>query len=262
MIVEYNRPQTLDQALQLLARQSPVTVPMGGGTRLNQPSPQAVAVVDLQTLAAQPESGLGEVHQVGAVLKVGAAVTLQALLDFQALLPALQEVIRLETSYNLRQVATVAGTLVSATGRSPFASALLALDAQMDVTSLAQGSFQLALGDIFALRSKLRPHSLVMAIEIPVRVRLAYQYVARTPADFPIVAAAMANWPSGRTRLALAGFGSAPVLAADGPESAGIEIAARAAFAAAGDEWASAEYRSAMAEILARRCINLLDGGK
>jgi len=42
-------------------------------------------------------------------------------------------------------------------------------------------------------------------------------------------------------------------LAMDGTEAAGIEPAARSAFQDAGDEWASAEYRSEAAAILAVR---------
>jgi CO/xanthine dehydrogenase FAD-binding subunit len=261
MIVEYHRPPTLDLALQLLSRQSPVTVPMGGGTKLNQPSPKPIAVVDLQDLASQPDLGLGQVEQSSSVVKVGAAVTLQSLMGFGSSLPTLSEVLRLEASYNLRQVATVAGSLISANGRSPFAAAMLALDAQLDAINLEQGSFALALGEYLALRSKLPPHSLVRAIEFPTKARLAFQYVARTPADFPIVAVAAAQWPSGRTRLVLAGYGAAPLLAADGPEAAGIEAAARAGYQYAEDEWASAEYRSATVEILAVRCMNQLLGG-
>ena len=50
MILEYHRPQTLEAALALLSRQSPLTVPMGGGSALNRPDPTPVAVVDLQAL--------------------------------------------------------------------------------------------------------------------------------------------------------------------------------------------------------------------
>jgi CO/xanthine dehydrogenase FAD-binding subunit len=87
---------------------------------------------------------------------------------------------------------------------------------------------------------------------------MAYESVARTPADLPIVCAAAAGWPSGRTRLALGGFGMAPLLALDGPEPEGAEIAARSAYSDAGDEWASAEYRREIAPVLARRCIEQL----
>ena len=77
------------------------------------------------------------------------------------------------------------------------------------------------------------------------------KYIARTPADQPIVCAAVAQWNSGRTRLALGGWGSSPILAMDGPDSEGIEFAARNAYSLAEDEWASAEYRQEMAGVLA-----------
>ena len=63
-------------------------------------------------------------------------------------------------------------------------------------------------------------------------------------------------WPSGRTRLTLGGFGLAPTLAFDGNSTEGVEIAARSAYAQAGDEWATAEYREEIAGILAKRVIN------
>jgi hypothetical protein len=45
----------------------------------------------------------------------------------------------------------------------------------------------------------------------------------------------------------------------DGPDSAGAEIVARDAYSEAGDEWASAEYRSDTAETLVVRCLAVLD---
>jgi CO/xanthine dehydrogenase FAD-binding subunit len=86
-------------------------------------------------------------------------------------------------------------------------------------------------------------------------VRLSYEYVARSPADQPIVCVAAAVWPSGRTRIALGGYGAAPVLAFDGSEAEGAQVAVQSAYSQAEDEWASAEYRREVASILARRCI-------
>jgi len=73
--------------------------------------------------------------------------------------------------------------------------------------------------------------------------------------DKPIICAALARWPSGRTRLALGGWGNAPVLALDGNEPGGVEEVTRNAAAESGDEWASAEYRSEVAAVLAGRCL-------
>jgi CO/xanthine dehydrogenase FAD-binding subunit len=100
---------------------------------------------------------------------------------------------------------------------------------------------------------------LITKVILPLNLRLAYEYVARTPADLPIICAAVAKWPSGRTRLALGGFGSAPTLAFDGTESLGIEVAAQNAYSQAGDEWASSAYRQEIAGVLARRCLEQIE---
>ena len=60
--------------------------------------------------------------------------------------------------------------------------------------------------------------------------------------------------------MSIGGYGQAPVLAMDGPEPEGGEVAARAVCSHAGDEWASAAYRSDVAGVLARRCLDELSG--
>jgi len=244
MISEYHRPKTLDEATRLLSK--PDTRPLGGGTSLNRPSPERFAVVDLQAL------GLNKIHKSGNKLEIGATATLQALLDSAHIPPALQETIRLETTFNLRQMATVAGTLVACDGRSTFTTAMLALDAK--VTVISNQSSVIGLGDLLPFRADNLRDKLITKIVIPLNVKLAFESVARTPADKPIVCAALAQWPSGRTRLALGGWGKSPLLAMDGNEPGGVEEAARNAFAEAADEWAHAEYRSEVAAVLAKRC--------
>jgi len=244
MIYEYHRPKTLDEATQLLSK--PDTRPLGGGTALNRPSPERFAVVDLQAL------GLDKIHKRGNKLEIGATATLQVLLDSMHIPSALQETIRLETTFNLRQMATIAGTLVACDGRSTFTTAMLALDAK--VTVISNQSSVIGLGDLLPFRADNLRDKLITKIVIPLNVKLAFKSVARTPADKPIVCAALAQWPSGRTRLALGGWGKSPLLAMDGNEPGGVQEAARNAFAEAGDEWASAEYRSDVAAVLAKRC--------
>jgi CO/xanthine dehydrogenase FAD-binding subunit len=247
MIIEYHRPKTIEEALALLARAYLVTAPLAGGTVLNRPTPQPIAAVDLQSL------GLNRLQRRGNFLELGATLTLQNLLKAPGLQPALGRAILHEATHNLRQVATVAGALVSADGRSPFATAMLALDAELIL--LPGGDNPCALGDLLPVRAERLHGSLITRVTIPLNVRLAYEYVARTPADRPIVCVAAATWPSGRTRVALGGCGSAPLLAFDGSESDGAEIAAQSAYSQAGDEWASAEYRMEIAGTLTRRCI-------
>ena len=92
------------------------------------------------------------------------------------------------------------------------------------------------------------------------QARLAFEQVARTPSDKPIVCVAVAQWPSGRTRMAIGGFGAAPRLAMDGTEAEGLEAAARNACHDASDEWGSAEYRMDVAATLAKRCLAAISG--
>jgi CO/xanthine dehydrogenase FAD-binding subunit len=242
MITAYHRPKTLDEAMALLTR--PNIVPLGGGTLLAHPTADPVEVVDLQALR------LDTVKKRGNHLEVGATVTLQELLESEHCPAALKAALRLESPLNLRNAATVAGTLVACDGRSTFAACLLALDAKLTQIVDRRSSI-VNLGDFLPLR----PRGLITALTLPLNVKLAFDFVARTPADKPIVCAALAQWKSGRTRLALGGYGKSPLLAMDGTESEGVEAAARNTFHEATDEWASAAYRMDVAATLAQRCL-------
>jgi CO/xanthine dehydrogenase FAD-binding subunit len=96
---------------------------------------------------------------------------------------------------------------------------------------------------------------LITKVTISLQTALTYHYVARTPADRPVVCAAAARWPSGRTRIVLGGFGKAPQTILDGEANDGVLEAAEAAYLTAEDQWASAEYRSHTAKVLVRRCL-------
>ncbi len=245
MIIQYHRPSTLEEAFKLLSQ--PDTYPLGGGTILSKVKDKSFAVVDLQGL------GFNQIRKVGNKLEIGATVTLNQLLESPHSPPGLAEALRLETPLNLRNMGTVAGTLVTCDGRSPFATGMLALDAKLVIEGPSAST--MGLGDFLPIRSIPLAGSLITRVEIPLTANFAFESVARTPLDRPIVCAALAQWPSGRTRLALGGWGSAPLLALDGNEPGGVESAARNAFAEAGDEWASAEYRREIAAVLAKRCL-------
>jgi probable selenate reductase FAD-binding subunit len=247
MISAYHRPQSLDKALELLSH--PNTFPLGGGTLLSRTKADSIEVVDLQALA------LNSLKKSGNNLEIGATVTLQGLLEDANCPAALKSALKLEAPLNLRNAATVAGTIVVCNGRSTFVTALLALDAKLEQAILDNSRVEYRisnLGDFLPLRSK----NLITKIILPLNVKFAFEYVARTPADKPIVCVALAQWPSGRTRLAVGGYGKAPMLAMDGTEAEGIEAAARNAFHEAADEWASAEYRQDVAATLAKRCLD------
>ena len=247
MITEYKRPADLKEALNMLTQ--PNTRPLGGGTVLSKGTTETIVVVDLQSL------GLNKIIKTGNKLVIGATSTLTQIYDSPHPLPALAEALRLETPINLRNVGTVAGALVTCDGRSPFSTVMLALDAKLTLESEASSPVTVGLGDFLASRDQYLPGKLITRIEIPLNIKLAFENVARTPVDRPIVCAALAQWPSGRTRLTLGGWGITPLLAMDGNEPGGLDAAARNAYAEAGDQWASAEYRREIAAVLSQRCL-------
>jgi len=260
MITAYHRPKTLDEALTLLTQ--PNTLPLGGGTLLSHASttphneraaPLSATgnfeAVDLQLL------GLDSLTKTGNNLELGATLTLQSLLESEHCPSALKSALKLEAPLNIRNSATLAGTLVSCDGRSTFASILLAMDAKITIHQLSsKQSSVIGVGEFLPLR----PRGLITQITIPLNVKLAFEYVSKTPADKPIVCAALAQWNSGRTRLVLGGYGKSPMLGMDGTEGEGVEVAAKNAFHEATDEYASAEYRMDVAATLAKRCLENL----
>lgn len=271
MITTYHRPKTLDEALTLLTQGN--RIPLGGGTLLSHassplsadPTTDAVEVVDLQAI------GLDTVKKQGNNLEIGATVTLQQLLEAEDCPLALKSAIKLEAPLNIRNAATVAGTLVACDGRSTFATVLLALDAKLEIKGMDRSKLvdmeteshapqaeivTLSIGEFLPLRADHIKRKLITSLIVPINLKLGFDYVSRTPADKPIVCAAVARWNSGRTRLALGGYGKSPLLAMDGTEAEGLETAARNAYHEANDEWASAEYRMDVAATLAQRCLS------
>jgi CO/xanthine dehydrogenase FAD-binding subunit len=262
MITAYHRPQTLDEALALLAQ--PNRTPLGGGTLLSHLKSDSLEAVDLQALR------LDSINKQGNALAIGATVTLQQLLESEHCPEAWNSALKLEAPLNIRNSASVAGTLVACDGRSTLATVLLALDAKLEIKSInkielfememesrppKQEVASLGLGEFLPLRLDQIRGKLITSISVPLNVKLAFDYVSRTPADKPIVCAALAQWSSGRTRLVLGGYGKSPRLAMDGTEAEGVEAAARNAFHEATDEYGSAEYRMDVAATLAKRCL-------
>ena len=134
------------------------------------------------------------------------------------------------------------------------------------LTTDGHQSSVLGLGEFLPLREI--KGALITSIAIPLNLKLAFEYVSKTPSDKPLVCAAVAQWNSGRTRLALGGYGKSPMLAMDGElppspsgrgtEGEGLFAAAKNAFHEATDDYASAEYRMDVAATLAKRCLTAL----
>jgi CO/xanthine dehydrogenase FAD-binding subunit len=253
MISEYCRPASVEEALSLLTDKSKIRLPLGGGTSLSRQQSGVDGVVDLQ------DTGLDWIEKGSRGLTVGAMTRLERLMAHPDVHPEVKRAIQLDAPENIRNMATLPGWLFSSGGRSILTTVLLALDATL---TWEPGSKQVRLGDWLPLWKQASPGVLITEIAWLVGSQLVFEYVARAPKDQPILVVAVAQWGSGRTRVVLGGFGDMPIIAMDGPDSSGVDVASRDAYFEAEDQWATAAYRRDIAAKLALRCVERLNAKK
>lgn len=244
MINEYHRAKTINEAVQLLARSTITSYPLGGGTVLSQfKGVDEIAVVDLQDL------GLDKISFRSEMVSIGASVTLQQLLEAVSQ-PAYRRAIELESSFNNRQRATMAGALVSADGRSPLATLMLALDIKL---IWMPGGNEFSYKE-WLLTRKIRGNiGFISAINYSAPAQIVYDQVSRSPQDKPILCISVCRWNPSTLRISVGGFGESPVLFYDGSPSAYTFETCQSVLDGSDDDWASSEYRKHVAKILINR---------
>ena len=244
MIVEYLRPKAMDEAMKLLDRESPKTIPLGGGTVVSKNTLEMVAVVDLQDL------GLSSISRLDGKITLGATATLSEVESFMKAADFL-EAVQIQAGKNLRNSGTLAGMICTADGRSPLLTLLLALDAGL---IWEPGKKEISLGDWLPLRREWKQGKLITQVIVPA-VKYRFDSIGRSPKDQPIVCCAVAKWPGKRLRIAAGGFGKIPMLVMDGNLTDDVELAMKNAFHDSTDQWASAEYRM---EAGSKLCVRLV----
>lgn len=273
--LEYLRPKTLDEALTLLRRPGVRTVPLAGGTWLTprlrsdvevpEPLDEPVdAVVDLSGLGldgieldGEPEDGW---------LHLGATATLSEIADHTACRRLaggiLAEAARREAPVNQRNAATLAGVVLGAEPTSELLLALLALAAHAEV--VADQPRTVPLDALLADLPNQLAGGLVTEVRLPWPAEAVHgglARVARTPADYPIVAAAAVALGES-ARLAVGGAAARPILLRLGTGQP-LEPALDAALDSVelrSDWQGSADYRRAMTLVLSRRALDLATG--
>ena len=253
MIKEYFRPANVEEAVQLLTRKDGVLKPLGGGTYLSRHQGDAFGVVDLQN------AGLDQIETRGQRIVAGAMVRLSDLVNHPDVQGAIKDAILLDASLNIRNAASLGGWLISSDARSILSAVLLALDATL---AWEPDNNRIRMGNWLPMRAEEKPGVLLTEAEWWLRPQVVFEYVARSPKDRPTLIVAAAQWASGRTRVVLGGYGDAPIVAMDGPEDRGVDVAARDAYYEADDQWATAVYRREVASRLALRCLDRIDALK
>jgi CO/xanthine dehydrogenase FAD-binding subunit len=244
----YHRPATVPDAVRLLEHGKV----LAGGTAISGQRRELEQVVDLQRL------DLKDMRQEEGWLVLGSGLTLQDIVQAGAPVPeALAEACRREAGWNLRNAATLGGTVYAGDGRSPVLTVLSALPCELE--------FEGETGRIgLAKALKRRRHEGNPGLLLRLRLKhadwLGYLQVARSPADRPLVCAALgkAAGESGYG-LALGGCGDRPRLIGEPAafkSSQTLRDAAARLYGDVEDAWASAEYRSHVAGVLAGRLMD------
>ncbi len=257
MIIEYHRPENLEQAKKLLNRETPLTIPLGGGTLVSRPSEIPIAVVDLQSL------GLDHITWDSEKAKwhIGAMTRLQDLVECKDLPIGLRQAARRETSINLRRSGTLGGVLIATDGKSPLLGSLLALDVKI---TWEPGRKSIYLGEWLAKDREKRPGKLITEIEFNNPVEAEYDDVARSPEDRPIVYVTTAKWETGDTRIVMGGCGKSPVLGSAGSKNLFSEVFHKLRGSSSQDNAEFSEYQQAAINILIERITRQqnISGGK
>ncbi len=265
-LTEYHQPTTLDEALKLLRRTSLKTVPLAGGTSLVPEAAHDIqAVVDLNALELSFIKA-SEVSENFRGLEIGATTKLQTIVEHDAARTyanGLLAITILESgARNTREAASLAGSIVAAPGNSPLFTALLALDARLIVRT-ARGTRE---DEITLPYWTPQPRTLILRVVLPAlppNTHAAYEKVARTPADQPIVCVATrATVDQGEVRdirLALGGVAEKPIVITQPAGSiADLAQLAVSAVTPPEDYFATADYRREMIGVLVKRVLSRL----
>jgi CO/xanthine dehydrogenase FAD-binding subunit len=279
--VDFLRPQTLREALQLRAERPEASV-IAGGTdvmvELNLGDHRPVALLDIEGLTEL--SGYGETP--GQVVLRAGTTFAQIVERFGEVLPALAAAARTVGSPQIRNRATLGGNLGTASPAGDAHPVLLAVGAKVVATSV-RGAREIPAAEFFLApgRSALAPDELIVEVDVPVTGPMQTFAKIGTRNAMVIAVCSFALCVDPIARRVGTGIGSsaptpvcataaqeqlAEALDANGWEPAALPRAAVARFAelvaAAArpidDQRGSAAYRRHALEVLARRAVGWL----
>lgn len=244
MITQYHRPQTLDEAIALLAR--PDAVIIAGGTSVNANSERRpISAVDLQALE------LAGIDTDGESVRIGAMTRLQDLFDSPLVPVILRDLARREAPNTIRNAATIGGIIGAVDPESELLAGLLAFEATVTLAR-AGSTTEHALDEVLGSPTLLNG-AIMTSVSIPSNGVGAAERTGRTPMDRPIVMAVAHRAHEGVIRLALTGVSTRPVVVE--PDQIG-------ALDPPSDFRGSSGYRKNLAEVLAHRVLAAVTGGE
>ena len=252
-IREYKRAETLEEAWQL--NQKKANRVLGGMIWLKMENINVGTAIDLSGL------GLDTIEETEDNFSIGAMVTLRQLEEHPGLAAytrgAVKEALRHIVGVQLRNLATVGGSIYSRFGFSDVLTLFMAMDC----------SVELYKGGIVSLREYAeRPYDRDILVRLIVKKENAeffYQSVRNSQTDIPVLTCAAARLADGCYRIAI---GARPLKAVlyEFPAENGVpaqELALKCADAVKNDiitgsnMRGSAEYRRHLADVLTKRAV-------
>lgn len=275
---EYHRPESVEEALALLAEHGYDAKLLAGGQSLVPAMNFRMAVpavlIDLNRIA-----GLDGIAEADGGLRIGAMVRQRAaerdpLIAARAAL--ISETLPYVAHAQIRNRGTMGGSIAHADPAAEIPAVMLALDARFRLRG-PNGERLVTAGEFFTglFGTALEPDEMLTEIELPAaapRTGWAFDEVSRRHGDYALagIAATVQVDDAGRcssARIALLSVGEGPVLAAEAaaalvgqaPEEGAIRAAAEAASQRdvdpPGDIHASPEYRRQLVKVLVQRVL-------
>lgn len=251
----YVKVQTLAEAAKILAEERRSAV-LGGGIWMRLGRRKYSTLIDLSGL------GLDRVEERDGKLRLGAACSLRTLetnaLASGAFGGALRDSVSSIVGVQLRNQATVGGSVAGRFGFSDLTCALLALEAEAEFCAAGSVALETWLAGP-------RTRDVLTAVSVPLDGRrAAFGSLRQTATDLPLINLCLARLPDGTFRLAV---GARPARAvrcreaenclAEGVLNGACESVRRLPYGT--NLRGSAEYRREMAAVLLRQAAEALD---
>ncbi|MCK4659846.1 MAG: FAD binding domain-containing protein [Phycisphaerae bacterium] len=267
----FYQPQTLEEALELRGRLRDEAIVVKGGTdvlvAMNHGVLRPRSFLDLSQV-----KGFDVIERDDGWISMGAGATFAQVgqLDVGCLREAALSV----GGPQIRNAGTIAGNLVSASPAGDGCVALLALDAQVEVASVARGSRWLRVNDEWFLayrKTALADDELITRVRVRTDFQSAWYKIGKRGAvNISVVCCAVGRSPDGCYYLAFGSVAFRPIRTPQAEELLNgraltddlIACAAESVMdevSPIDDQRAGAAYRRAMCGVLTRRLLRELD---
>jgi 2-furoyl-CoA dehydrogenase FAD binding subunit len=214
---DYVRPDTVDEAVAVLAEYGEAASVLAGGqslmAMLNLRLAEPAVLIDIASLKA-----LDYIRVAGNTIEIGAAVTQNRLKEWSELagkLPLLSAALPFVGHFQTRNKGTVCGSIAHADPSSEIPLALATLGGEVVLRS-QRGARVLAASDFQRgmLTTAREPDELIVAVCFPIQTmpRVAFREVARRHGDFAIIAVAAFCEEHNTVRVGIGGVADRPAV--------------------------------------------------